>query len=557
MKKTLFALLLAMLLVGVMAPGRAFAREWTTERTITNGWYYLRCMYNYLNITKSGAAELRNLSANEAYYVESKGGSKYTLRLKDGRYLGLDGTRQNGTRLNAVNSPYTWLVYWEATSFNTVNPDLFSLRPPEALKMLVNASGEKNADGTSIIIWTHEKLDAPNHAEFRFLPASRLASQDRDATGASWSVYTEKGLAGYKDQSGNVLIKAQFDSAERFSMGIAKVYSKAKGAAAYIDTEGKLITPYKYDSAASGTIVYDGLMRVAIDGPDVVNAIMNGDGVAYSESVGTETSIVMKSGNRLKYEPKFGFIDTKGNEVIPLQFYEAYSFQDGRAAVLQYQGATGGYKYSKLGYIDTSGKLVIPYKYGGENLYDGSALSYKDGLAVFFEYLGKDGFGADARVLYPPAGIMDRQGKVVIPSNPDRWYPTMMFGLLWEDGIIVNSYSTETDKEGTPAKKGGYEWSFVELYDYSGKLVKKLDGYVYAFPVDGGYVIALHQLRTNSAVCHWSVFDRNGRIVLDNLKKNNPNILGSPYGYENGYLYFAGEGYKLPRIAAPLLTAVK
>jgi len=268
MKKRFMSILLTLCMVLALLPMPAYATGWASGNTIYDGWYNLRCMNNYLNLTADGAAELRKLSENEAFYVENKGGSQYTLKMKDGRYLGLEGTRKDGAQVKAVNTPYTWLIHWEATNFNKEKSDIFSLRPPEATKMVVNAFGEKNADGTSIIIWKHEKLDAPNHAEFRFIPTITTA----DPTGERWTTYKENGLMGYKDQSGKVVIKAQFDDAEKFSQGIARVYNKVKGAAAYIDTTGKLITPFKYYSSACDNIVYDGLMQVAVYGDDVVKA---------------------------------------------------------------------------------------------------------------------------------------------------------------------------------------------------------------------------------------------------------------------------------------------
>lgn len=561
MKKRFMSIMLILCMVLTLLPTEVFATGWTTNNTIFDGWYHLRCMNNYLNLTADGDAELRKLSENQAFYVESKGGSQYILKMKDGRYLGLEGERKDGARVKAVNTPYIWLIHWEATNFNKEKSDIFSLRPPEASKMIVNASGEKNADGTSIIIWKNAKLDAPNHAEFRFIPITTS-----DPTGERWTVYKENGMMGYKDQSGKVMIKAQFDDAEKFSQGIARVYDKKKGAAAYIDTTGKLITPFKYYSAASGHISYDGLMRVAIYGDDVVNAIMNGDGVEYTDSIGSNTVVVMSSGKKLKFDPKYGFIDKTGKEVIPLQFDEAYSFQDGMAAVLQSQGWQYGFVIHKIGYIDTTGKLVIPYKYGGDNLYDGNALSYKDGLTCFFEYLGKEGVSADGWVKHAPGGIMDKTGKVIVPSNPDRYYWSNQFGLQWRDGVIVNSYFTEVNKEGIPTKGGGKEWSFTELYDYSGKLIRKLEGYVEAMPLGGGYTLALHQLPTDAPVniggsMHipgfWTVFDRTGKIVVDDVQKNNFSLLNSAYGYANGYVYFGGEGYKVSETPAPVTTMPK
>jgi len=143
------------------------------SKTPDNGWYNLRAMNNYLNIDASGGAELRDnsTSGNQALYVENKGNGQITLKMPDGRYLGIADTISNGVRVKAVNSPYLWYVFSEN------NNDIYSLRPHTNLKMVLNASGQKNVDGTHIVLWTYEDMDAPNHAEFRFISASAIPSK--------------------------------------------------------------------------------------------------------------------------------------------------------------------------------------------------------------------------------------------------------------------------------------------------------------------------------------------------------------------------------------------
>lgn len=141
----------------------------TGTKAPADGWYYLRAMNNYLNIDASGKAELRNKSAangNQAYYVENHGKNQITLKMPDGRYLGVSGNLSNGVKVQAVNTPYLWNTYTEN------NNDIYSLRSPADVRMMLNASGEKNTDGTPIILWTHENVNAPNHAEFRFIPTT-------------------------------------------------------------------------------------------------------------------------------------------------------------------------------------------------------------------------------------------------------------------------------------------------------------------------------------------------------------------------------------------------
>ena len=132
-------------------------------KAMAEGWYTLRAMNNYPNTDASGAAELRKKTSNQAYYVENKGDCKDAQRMKNGKYLGLSGTLKDGLRVRAVDKPYLWTCYSEN------NNDIFSLRPSGDTKFVMNASGEKNTDGTHIIIWTHTNKNAPNHAEFRFI----------------------------------------------------------------------------------------------------------------------------------------------------------------------------------------------------------------------------------------------------------------------------------------------------------------------------------------------------------------------------------------------------
>ena len=57
------------------------------------------------------ALKLRNLSQNEAFYVETVEENEVTLRMKDGRYQGIEDDRKDGTRVKAVSEPYSWIIY--------------------------------------------------------------------------------------------------------------------------------------------------------------------------------------------------------------------------------------------------------------------------------------------------------------------------------------------------------------------------------------------------------------------------------------------------------------
>ena len=86
---------------------RATKKSGTVKvKSMTNGWYNLRAMYNYLNLDAKGLAELRKKTVNQSFYVENKGDNRITLKMSNGKYLGIDGTIKNGVRVKAVSSHY-------------------------------------------------------------------------------------------------------------------------------------------------------------------------------------------------------------------------------------------------------------------------------------------------------------------------------------------------------------------------------------------------------------------------------------------------------------------
>ncbi len=86
---------------------------------------------------------------------------------------------------------------------------------------------------------------------------------------------------------------------------------------------------------------------------------------------------------------KWGYIDQKGKEVIPLQYeidqFGFDQFQEGMAKAQQ---------NTKWGFIDKSGNIVIPYIYGEAGLFN-------DDLAEVFNH------GGDTRQLI---GCIDKEG---------------------------------------------------------------------------------------------------------------------------------------------------
>lgn len=241
---------------------------------------------------------------------------------------------------------------------------------------------------------------------------------------------------------------------------------------------------------------------------------------------------------------KYGFINTQGQEVIKPQFDRANDFHDGLAAVYQFQRRIGGVEYNKVGWIDTTGKLVIPYQSDEYVWYAGRVHNFDQGLVCYFKQSSE---GLD---MMPMGGIMDKTGKPIIPASKDEYFRADNFGLNWKDGVIAVSPWAKANEKGEPTKNGKFYWPYLSLYDYSGKLIAQPKGYTDGIPLGGGYTLALHQVPVDKTVAtnfgdqypaYWSVFDRNGNIVVEKAEANNFYLLNAPYGYDNGYVFF-GEG---------------
>ncbi len=79
----------------------------------------------------------------------------------------------------------------------------------------------------------------------------------------------------------------------------------------------------------------------------------------------------------------YGFVDTRGNLVIPYKYSNAHDFSGGLAAIMNEEG--------KWGFVDKTGKMVIPFKYDGV-----SWKSFQDGFALVqigdkYGYVDKQG----------------------------------------------------------------------------------------------------------------------------------------------------------------------
>ncbi len=180
---------------------------------------------------------------------------------------------------------------------------------------------------------------------------------------------------GFINKSGKEIIPLKYDDATDFNDGLAGV--KLYGKWGFIDKTGKEIIPLKYDDA---TDFNDGLAGVKLYGK-----------WGFIDKTGKEI-IPLRYGyigefrNGLALAQcgwKYGFINLCGREVIPLRYDEACEFSEGLAAVKEtfprYLRNEEGADF--WGFIDERGEEVIPL-----NINAYYAGPFRDGLAAVGEF---------------------------------------------------------------------------------------------------------------------------------------------------------------------------
>lgn len=125
---------------------------------------------------------------------------------------------------------------------------------------------------------------------------------------------------------------------------------------------------------------------------------------------------------------KYGFINTEGKEIIPCRFESAQSFHEGLAAVCESENG-------KWGYINNEGKVIIPFEYDG-------AGDFNEGMAMV--------------IMGATVGYINKSGKTIIPFEYKG-------GLDFSDGIAL----VEDDLGASYIDKSGEVVFFVDFREYS------------------------------------------------------------------------------------------
>lgn len=286
--------------------------------------------------------------------------------------------------------------------------------------------------------------------------------------------YWDEETDGYFDFSGNKINKKNYPYARNFSDGIA--FARVR-----ISSDETIEYYAKYD-----TYLIDKNENIVLKLPDSFSKSF-GVGDAYMQSLKNFGGFCTEYSENLigflssftytksifdavgdspenNYQ-KFGYMDIKGNIVIPQQFYHGGPFHNGMAWVQEivtidneYYGpqAQGG----KFGYINKEGQQVIPFIYDDVTNFDGEyAAVLKDG-----KY-----------------GLINTKGETVIPFEYDI--------MSIRDGIITCCTNAEDEPLTLMTVEKEIIWQTdaknvdaTSAYD-NGVLYYIKDGYVYVVSV--------------------------------------------------------------------------
>ena len=259
---------------------------------------------------------------------------------------------------------------------------------------------------------------------------------------------------GYINSEGKVIIDFIYDHAGFFVDGTAVV--DLNGRYGLIDLNGKTVKHPQYDYMGNFS---EGLAHIAqYDSDTVSHGFIKKNGTAFFRDYFNNNTGDFHDGLAVfEKDLSFGYVDTNGEIAIKPEYFMAYDFSEGLAAVAD--------ENDKLGFIDTNGNLVIPFSFehniDGTYLYqgfnNGLAAVCKDGKFGYinkngefiikpeFDYAGRFNDGLALVIVDGLYGYIDRNGKYAIE-------PQFAHASSFLNGFAFVRIPGKTDYEET----GGY-----------------------------------------------------------------------------------------------------
>ncbi len=254
---------------------------------------------------------------------------------------------------------------------------------------------------------------------------------------------------GYADEKGKLVIDTIYDYAGTFANGTAVVSQNGK--AGIINNKNKWLLPLQYKSL----VKQQEEKELVFVQNDTAWALMTMEGKLLTgfnfRTVGTFSEGMAV----VTIKDKYGYINTKGELVVPPKYDYGGSFSSKRALVhVKQQGSSG----RLIGYINTLGEEVIKPVYL-------TGTSFVEGYAAVSAYGGKSLIDSNGvlvtKVQYEEIGLM-QNGRVSFKKGK-------AYGFLNKKGqeVIGNGQTSGLTavlpfSEGLAAVKQGNYWGFVD-----------------------------------------------------------------------------------------------
>jgi len=332
---------------------------------------------------------------------------------------------------------------------------------------------------------------------------------------------------GFCDKKKNILIDCVFDDVKRFQRGLASVLigSPFSGKWLFIDITGKIINSRNYGYPYRSN---DVLLKVPIANLNrphfaLCEGFLNNQGKEitggkyggvenFHEGIALVWDYVINKGHS---DFLCGFIDTNGEEIIPLKYlyYPTASFSNGLALVCL---------NDKAGFIDRFDKEIIPFKY------DRSSKSFSEGLALV--------------CINRKFGFIDRIGQEIIPFKYDEPSYSFNDGLA---SVRLKDKSGFIDKDGMEIIPFKYEQTMPFSEGISRVKLKGKNGYINS---KGEQIIDFkYELARDFSEGFATVYFNGNWILIDRFGHEIPSIKKSYeiMKFKNGlsHVVFKNENY--------------
>lgn len=241
----------------------------------------------------------------------------------------------------------------------------------------------------------------------------------------SFAIIKQNNHCKYINLKGEIVFGTlQFNACGRFSEKLASFAFEKNGKRGYINNKGEIVInpsffeAYDFSESTALVVIDDKLYnrRFAYIDKNGKFVLLTKEVFPYQGNFKNDLAWVCSKSD------KCGYINKKGEMVIPQEYNSASDFSEGLAAVS---------KYGKYGYINTKNKIIISEQFD-------DAKKFSEGLAA----VGKGD-------LY---GYINKRGKLIIPYK-FIYAEEFLYGLAF-----VKEKVGKEIYEGYIDKKGKYVW---------------------------------------------------------------------------------------------------